>query len=431
MLKRISWIGLAVLIGIGSISHYCSDSALAGPYKLEYPPGWGTCCPANSLEYGYTRTQWREWPGEIRRDKTFPRSIGMERIPTPAGQEIIPPPKAIRPSKVPSELQPGPGEGMLPPSEGLPTPETPDTKPTEPGMGIPTLPGLPQDPGGFNPLPGLPQDFGTPSPLNPNEEKKNSVPAIEPNKDRKPTSDSQDKTKIEIPGSGTKLKINSAEKKLQANVINGNRLEVVMQQPQTTEASTEQITMLQPSIFGDVVGATPKYSSNMARNATYHEPAESSMTARLSRDVVSQTYEQANSAEEASAVVQSGLQSDLPVNEPSSAALPVALDGFCPVELSLHNRWTQGDPRWSVTHKGITYHLSGNNQRQEFLSNPEKYKLVNNGIDLVILATENRNVAGQINYCAAYKGRIYMFSSAKTQEYFQKNPELYINGATK
>ena len=94
------------------------------------------------------------------------------------------------------------------------------------------------------------------------------------------------------------------------------------------------------------------------------------------------------------------------------------VDGFCPVELSLHGRWVQGDPRWTVVYKGFIYRFSGNAQRQEFLANPEKFIPGNGGFDPVISFAEKRNVPGQINFCAAYKGRIYMFSSAATQEIF-------------
>ena len=84
MVKRISRIGFAVLFGMGAAALFHADFARAsGTYKLEYSQGWGCCCVPNVGEFGYFRTEWREWPGEIRRDKTFPRSIGMEAIPAP------------------------------------------------------------------------------------------------------------------------------------------------------------------------------------------------------------------------------------------------------------------------------------------------------------------------------------------------------------
>ena len=123
MVKRISRVGFAVLLGIGAAAIFYADFARAsGVYKLEHGQGWGCCCTPNVGEFGYFRTEWREGPGEIRRDKTFPRSIGMEAIPAPEGQVIVPPPKANVSPKGPGETQPEPGteEGKEKPSEGLP-----------------------------------------------------------------------------------------------------------------------------------------------------------------------------------------------------------------------------------------------------------------------------------------------------------------------
>jgi len=91
----------------------------------------------------------------------------------------------------------------------------------------------------------------------------------------------------------------------------------------------------------------------------------------------------------------------------------------------------QGDARWTVVHKGFIYRFSGNLQRQKFLADPTKYVPANAGFDPVISVREKRESPGQISYCAAYKGRIYMFSSPANQEDFRKNPELYAGGAIK
>jgi YHS domain-containing protein len=155
------------------------------------------------------------------------------------------------------------------------------------------------------------------------------------------------------------------------------------------------------------------------------------MTARLSRNIVPQSYQKPSDSNEATAMVQSELQTDASSNELRRDAPPVGVDGFCPVELSLHGRWVQGDPRWTMVYKGFIYRLSGNAQRQEFMANPEKFIPGNGGFDPVISFAEKQNVPGQINFCAAYKGRIYMFSSAATQGNFHNNPELYVGGAMK
>jgi len=146
---------------------------------------------------------------------------------------------------------------------------------------------------------------------------------------------------------------------------------------------------------------------------------------------VSQSYQSPGETNADSAVVRSEAQIDASSNDSRRDAMPLAVDGFCPVELSLHGRWVQGDPRWTVVYKGFIYRLSGSVQRQEFLANPEKFIPANGGFDPVVSVTQRRNVPGQVNFCAAYKGRIYMFSNAATQDYFRNNPEPYLIGTVK
>ncbi len=107
-------------------------------------------------------------------------------------------------------------------------------------------------------------------------------------------------------------------------------------------------------------------------------------------------------------------------------APPIALKGYCPVELCRNGQWVQGDPRWTVIHQGVAYRLSGNEQRLQFLAHPEQFVPANEGNDLVISINQHRNVPGELSFCAAFKGRIYMFSSSATQLEFQKNPEYFI-----
>jgi YHS domain-containing protein len=426
MKKRISRIGLVVLFGLGAAIFICPNFArAAGTYKLDYPKGYGGCCTPNAQQFGYFHTSWREWPGEVRLDKTFPRSIGMESIRAPEGQEIIPPPKAAKPApKGAEEAQPKPGEEMEQPPEG-----TQGEQPAEPGKETPALPGLglPAEPGGFNPLPSLPPDLNAPAPQIPQGKDDNN-----PSKDAKPESDtksdSQDKGNTDNPStSPAKTDDKGSQIKVPSNSSKLSRLNAVSQTSRDNGLKTDRASMSQPGVHGE---ATPAYPSNNARGATYHEPVESPMSARLSRNIATQSYQTPSDSSEATAVVQSDLQADASSNELRRDAPPVAVDGFCPVELSLHGRWAQGDPRWTVVYKGFVYRLSGNAQRQEFMANPEKFVPGNGGFDPVISLAEKRNVPGQVSFCAAYKGRIYMFSSAATQETFHNNPELYI-GALK
>ena len=103
----------------------------------------------------------------------------------------------------------------------------------------------------------------------------------------------------------------------------------------------------------------------------------------------------------------------------------VALGGYCPVELGRNGRWVLGDLRWTVVYQGWIYRLSGAEQRQQFLADPDRFAPVNSGNDVVLSVDKNRNVPGQPAYCATYNNRLYMFSSAATQAEFNRNPERY------
>jgi hypothetical protein len=166
---------------------------------------------------------------------------------------------------------------------------------------------------------------------------------------------------------------------------------------------------VQPGIYAEAFRSGTIYpSTDNARQANYQAPAESSGSGRFSPEVVQQSFQQ------------SGPSAEKP-------APPIALKGYCPVELCRNGRWVQGDPRWTVIHQGAAYRLSGNDQRMQFLANPEQFAPANGGNDLVISVGQRRDVPGDLSYCAAFKGRIYMFSSSATQLEFQKSPERFID----
>jgi YHS domain-containing protein len=104
---------------------------------------------------------------------------------------------------------------------------------------------------------------------------------------------------------------------------------------------------------------------------------------------------------------------------------PVALDGYCPVELGEGERWLPGDPRWPAVHQGLTYLFHGPAQRQRFLANPQRYVPAYSAHDPVLLVEGNRRIAGQADYCVIYDGQLYMFSSAATLARFKEGPERY------
>ena len=122
-----------------------------------------------------------------------------------------------------------------------------------------------------------------------------------------------------------------------------------------------------------------------------------------------------------------GAAADLAAGEPtvSIRVPPLALQGYCPVELACHGHWMPGDVRWTVVYKGRIYRLSGAGQRRQFLADPEKFVPVNSGNDPVLSVNERRAVPGQPAYCAIYHDRVYLFSSAATQADFNADPDRF------
>jgi YHS domain-containing protein len=398
--KGILRIGICIVLVAASAVLCRMEYARAGTYTLQYPQGYGCRCIPNALEFGYFRTQWREWPGEIRPDKTFPGSIGREAIPAPAGQEIIQPPRAAVPSKTHGETIP---EGVEQPSDGKPSGLL-----TEPGKETPLLPQLPTEPGGINILPGLPPDLNMPPAINTKDkEPEESKPSTEFKPESGSKTESKDKGKADETPSAPKQEDKGARIESPAYPAVFNRVDPIRQ------------------------------SSQMVRSSAYIEPGDSPMAARLSRDVSPQyvspqSHQRPGESNAIGDISQGRSEITASWNEPRPPdAQSAAIGGFCPVELSLHGRWVQGNSRWAAEYKGNVYHFSGNAQRQEFLADPEKYIPANGGNDLVTTIMEKRNVPGHVNYCAAYKGRIYMFSGPGTQNSFRNDPESYIGRAAK
>jgi YHS domain-containing protein len=117
----------------------------------------------------------------------------------------------------------------------------------------------------------------------------------------------------------------------------------------------------------------------------------------------------------------------LPGTQPLRGA-PVALDGYCPVELGENERWLPGNPRWPVLYQGRTYLFHSPTGRQRFLADPRRYVPAYSGNDPVLAVDGNRRVPGQTDYCVIYDGQLYMFANSATLARFKMNPERYTVG---
>lgn len=105
---------------------------------------------------------------------------------------------------------------------------------------------------------------------------------------------------------------------------------------------------------------------------------------------------------------------------------PLALEGYCPVELVEKHRWVLGTHPWGVIHRGRTYMCAGPEEQKKFLANPDRYAPVLSGYDLVLSVERGLNVPGRREHGVFYRGRVYLFADETTLEAFRKNPRRYL-----
>ena len=109
---------------------------------------------------------------------------------------------------------------------------------------------------------------------------------------------------------------------------------------------------------------------------------------------------------------------------------PLALDGYCPVQLSDDmkanlSRWTLGDRRWGAIHRGRTYLFAGPEQQQRFLADPDRYAPVLSGNDVVIAVEQGQAVSGRREHGLLFGSQVYLFANETSLEKFSQNPQHY------
>jgi protein disulfide-isomerase len=106
---------------------------------------------------------------------------------------------------------------------------------------------------------------------------------------------------------------------------------------------------------------------------------------------------------------------------------PLALDGFCPVQLTENDCWVLGNRRWGAIHEGRTYLFSGPEQQNRFLADPIRFAPVLGGDDAVKLVEEGKRVPGSRSYGCWFLGKVYLFASQETYRRFATNPFRYLS----
>jgi YHS domain-containing protein len=106
----------------------------------------------------------------------------------------------------------------------------------------------------------------------------------------------------------------------------------------------------------------------------------------------------------------------------------VAFDGCCPVTLKMQNKWETGNTQFGAVHRGRTYLFVSEQQRQQFLADPDSYSPVFAGYDPVLLLDKQQSVPGSRRFGFRYGGAFYLFSTPDTMARFKASPQVYAAG---
>ncbi len=409
-MKRWHWLARGVALAAAVMIVGWWSGASWAERQLQYPRPCPNCCIPNVRGWGHFPTHWREWPDDEKLpERINPGGVGKEVIPTPEGQKEVTLPKAATPTPVTpapakSEPEPLPPGGIVPP-EGLLLPGNQPGQPPPGGEG----PSMPAPGEG---LPGLPPEPDVTRPPPPR-------PAEQPQPSAEPPA-KQPATPPDVPKPREKATTTPSVPSPQPGAWRENRQPAVVAAPSAGQVGnlpdeTATPPAARPTWPGSVVSPVGRLEPE--RNAALPGAYRADSIASAPPDWQTDRVEPAAYA-----------TAEPPARPDDVAVPPVALGGYCPVELVSNGRWVPGDLRWTVVHKGCIYRLSGARQREQFLAHPDAFAPVNSGSDPVLRVDQNRTVAGQPAYCATYDGRLYMFSSADTQARFNSNPQRYAAG---
>ena len=367
------WIRKAVLVGVLAL-------CLPGWPLLAAPNPQVPCnppfpCMPNAKNWGYFETRWREWPCEYRPDKQLPRALGAEITPTPAGREPIPPPQAVPlPSKPPGLGEPVEPAPVAPSESSIPTVPRRELVPSIKEPETPRTPPAPEPP--LQPSPPSPFPSSGATVLPPEPRLIPSVKPIVPDLDTP-----LERPKDFVPDAPSKPAMPEPQSpSVPRSLDNGGlRLPALDDQP-------KQARVQRPS------------------GGKAAQPLQAAWGEALYPESLSHGNLQS-----------AAYQDEVPAKEP-----PVALGGYCPVELGDRERWVAGDKRHRLVHNGQTYLFAGPAQKQRFQAASDRYVPAHSGNDPVLIVEQARQVPGRLEHSATYNGRLYFFSSQESLRRFAR-----------
>jgi YHS domain-containing protein len=111
--------------------------------------------------------------------------------------------------------------------------------------------------------------------------------------------------------------------------------------------------------------------------------------------------------------------------------VPLALDGYCPVALSVGEKWIAGNPAFYTMYHGQVFRFSTEEAMKKFMEEPMKYAPAAMGEDVVLMTDRGKRVYGSRKFGAWYKDRMFLFSTQESLETFAAKPEYYRDIALK
>ena len=408
-----------------------------GPQPRYYCPNGHCCKPSDP--WGYSPRQWMPWPGEDRQDVGAPVPLqGHERV-QPQGEGFIPPqlPKEEYP-ELPVEGAPNGrgtgtgGIGGLPIGGGTGETTMPFHVPSGPSgldIGIPSgkLPSgdLPID---DKPKEGLsPDDFPTePLPIEgtkeKEEDKKPAAPPL-PTETPAPVKDPLDLGQQgEAPLPLTEIPTIRVKEAPLPNRPNSLVVRNTTIQPLP---AVDGVPAYAPAPLPDV---RPSSYPSSRPAPIYNDPPIPADQWRPRRTMSEEPAPLPNTevpSEGRHVMYEQAPEAPMPEAIPTAVReepKPLALEGYCPVELVLNERWVKGDPQWTATHQGRSYRFSSREAFDSFCRKPELYAPYYSGIDPILALVGGGMVDGRTDLCAVYRGQLYMFSSQKSLDQFRANP---------
>ncbi len=101
--------------------------------------------------------------------------------------------------------------------------------------------------------------------------------------------------------------------------------------------------------------------------------------------------------------------------------------GVCLVTLAEENRLELGLPEFSMEYQSRHYRFSSADALTRFRVSPQRYVPAAEGLDVVAAKTQQKQIAGTLNFAQWYQRQLYLFSSRENAEAFGRDPAKYLS----